>query len=72
MKSNARIRGFRSWRGFCGFFAKAATGLKVPWMRLLDDFCTAPNLNSFETANNAFEDRFILYKSLKIGISILT
>ena len=27
---NALIRGFQSWRGFCGFFAKAATGLKVP------------------------------------------
>jgi len=32
---NALIRGFQSWRDFCGFFAQAATGLKVRWMSLL-------------------------------------
>ena len=32
---NALIRGFQRWRGFCCFFAKAATGLKVRWMSLL-------------------------------------
>jgi hypothetical protein len=36
--NNALIRGFQSWRGFCGFFAKAATGLKVLWMSLLEAF----------------------------------
>jgi len=36
--ANALIRGFQSWRDFCVFFAKAATGLKVLWMSLLAQF----------------------------------
>ena len=35
MNYNDLIRGFQSWRGFCGFLAKAAPDLKVLWMCLL-------------------------------------
>ena len=47
IEHNALIRGFQSWRGFCSFFAKAATGLKVLWMSLLDAHIYATLLQAF-------------------------
>ena len=64
--ANDLIRGFQSWRGFCGFLAKAATGLKVLWMCLLAVNFEHCLKNELSIANHLTKKPRYLGKLLKV------